>query len=404
LANKANAGELEKQALTTSKIPFGVQTIIKYLRDEQDLLKQISNAPLKLEGVDDKATKGVDELEKEIQALEQARAALKALTPGNQRPLFDIQRQLDAVDTKLLQDKITKALRDGAKNGLNKDVIAAQVSALQQELDKIGQIKPARIRGIVDVVPDENSKIESKIEQSLKASQIKLTVPATIGIDLRNSRYSKEEQGILKEALEEDAKLLRPTITFRPDIQVLVNRKTIASALAKQLEGTIAEFSKSLQEQLAVDVGKALGSVLTGQGIKSAISEFLTLLADGLESIGEKLIITSGIFKAIQASISTLLENPGLALAAGIAAIAAGEAIKASIHATKFATGGIITGPTVGLIGEAGPEVVFPLNQLNRFVKNTQGNGVQNINVTGAISGNNIRLALARTSKLQGLV
>lgn len=31
----------------------------------------------------------------------------------------------------------------------------------------------------------------------------------------------------------------------------------------------------------------------------------------------------------------------------------------------KFADGGIVTGPTVGLIGEAGPEAVVPLNKLN---------------------------------------
>lgn len=44
-----------------------------------------------------------------------------------------------------------------------------------------------------------------------------------------------------------------------------------------------------------------------------------------------------------------------------------------------FADGGIVTGPTLGLIGEAGPEAVIPLDQLGQM-----GGGVT-INVSGAI-------------------
>jgi len=41
-----------------------------------------------------------------------------------------------------------------------------------------------------------------------------------------------------------------------------------------------------------------------------------------------------------------------------------------------FADGGIVTGPTVGLVGEAGPEAIIPLSQLGRF------GGGQTVNVT----------------------
>jgi len=44
--------------------------------------------------------------------------------------------------------------------------------------------------------------------------------------------------------------------------------------------------------------------------------------------------------------------------------------------ATMFATGGIVTRPTLGMVGEAGPEAVIPLSKLN------MGGGSTTINVT----------------------
>jgi hypothetical protein len=42
---------------------------------------------------------------------------------------------------------------------------------------------------------------------------------------------------------------------------------------------------------------------------------------------------------------------------------AAGGAIMAVADSVKLAEGGIVTGPTNALIGEAGPEAVIPLNE-----------------------------------------
>jgi hypothetical protein len=48
----------------------------------------------------------------------------------------------------------------------------------------------------------------------------------------------------------------------------------------------------------------------------------------------------------------------------------------------KMANGGIVTGPTLALIGEAGPEAVVPLSQMGNM---GNGGGVT-INVTGGLS------------------
>jgi hypothetical protein len=47
----------------------------------------------------------------------------------------------------------------------------------------------------------------------------------------------------------------------------------------------------------------------------------------------------------------------------------------------KMADGGIVTGPTLAMIGEAGPEAVIPLSQMGRM-----GGGGVTVNVTGGLS------------------
>ena len=65
--------------------------------------------------------------------------------------------------------------------------------------------------------------------------------------------------------------------------------------------------------------------------------------------------------------------------AVGSAAGAVGNAVGGAVHAVipAFASGGIVTKPTIGLIGEAGPEAIIPLNQRGAF-----GNHVS-ITITG---------------------
>ena len=59
-----------------------------------------------------------------------------------------------------------------------------------------------------------------------------------------------------------------------------------------------------------------------------------------------------------------------------------------------FAEGGIVTGPTMGLVGEAGPEVIFPLSKLRSFMGEGMGGKVQ---VQGILTGQDIFLSNART-------
>jgi phage-related protein len=116
-------------------------------------------------------------------------------------------------------------------------------------------------------------------------------------------------------------------------------------------------------------------------------------LANAVASIFEILIapfrnVVSGMFNIGRDIVSGIVE--GIKSAAGaigsaiMGAIPGGGLIGGAVGKIKgilpFADGGLVTGPTIGLIGEAGPEVVIPLDRLERM-----GGGNVTINIAGSV-------------------
>ena len=141
--------------------------------------------------------------------------------------------------------------------------------------------------------------------------------------------------------------------------------------------------------KLAVSLGENIGKMLSqGGGIKDVMNSFLGILADGLIQIGQLAIATGFAIEGIKKALESL--NPVVAIAAGIALVALGTYVKGRLSessksmsggggATAFANGGIVSGPTMGLIGEypgarTNPEVVAPLDKLKDMLGG-QGGG-----------------------------
>ena len=110
--------------------------------------------------------------------------------------------------------------------------------------------------------------------------------------------------------------------------------------------------------------------------------------------LGAKMI--GGIVDGIKAAASKV----GDALKSIPGVSAAGKFIGAI---TPFADGGIVTGPTLGLVGEAGPEAVIPLDRLGRL----GGGPTISVTVNGAVdpvaTAKQIRQILQRDQSRLGL-
>ena len=114
--------------------------------------------------------------------------------------------------------------------------------------------------------------------------------------------------------------------------------------------------------------------------------------------------MVSKLFLAVKALFASNGLLAPFAIPIGIAAIAAGTVLKNSISkknpVSKFANGGIVSGPTMGLIGEypgakSNPEVVAPLDKLKDMIGGGGG--------TFMLRGQDLLLSVNRAQKASNL-
>jgi tape measure domain-containing protein len=178
---------------------------------------------------------------------------------------------------------------------------------------------------------------------------------------------------------------------------------TAAEEAAAKLQDKIIDLSDAFTNilngalnDLAVGFGEQLGNALTGAGF--GVKNLLVPLAEAIISFG-KMAIQAGITALAIKKALTLAQAP-LAIAAGIALVAIGTAIKNGIATPKLAEGGLATGPTMALVGDnrnarVDPEVIAPLSKLKSMMGDMGMGGV----LETRISGNDLIILLNRSQK-----
>lgn len=391
---------------------------------QRDVVLQLRTAIATYEGELDKAIaeqiqqkpltvppKYTDDLKSIIPILEQIKKIYDDLSKPSKLPLFEqLANSTNQNDITLIQTQIKEAIKKGATDGA-KDPEVRQAydnlaTALRAKLSALQNPNlSSRVRGTVDVTADDVSALESKIEKSLGTKGLELKVPVHLKEAIEgNSAFDDTDKQTIEKGLQRDIGLAHLFVNATVDVQISIGKALIKEEELRKLRDVIDKTLTNSAEAGFKDVGIAIGDALAGakNPLQKAVQDFTNILGEGLIKIGEQMIAASAIMQALKATLGTLFENPAGGLVLGIATVALGEVVK-SVGAHAFATGGIVTGPTFGMVGEAGPEVIFPLSQLNRFVKNSTVNGPQRVFVTGTIRGRDLAITQARDSKLQNL-
>lgn len=140
---------------------------------------------------------------------------------------------------------------------------------------------------------------------------------------------------------------------------VLDGSMTLSQAF-KNVMGNMGDIVKQvLVVQLAQAASKALSSL--GTWVLNVLSKVGTAIAGVISQAYATLVA----FYAWSGPLAPVLAAGTIGVAiAGIATLA-NKAIQAFHGVTAMAEGGIVTGPTIALVGEAGPEAVIPLSRDN---------------------------------------
>jgi len=169
----------------------------------------------------------------------------------------------------------------------------------------------------------------------------------------------------------------------------------------QETSNTINGILTNLVRDSIVKFSENIGKALAGEGT-NPFEGFGLMIADAAIGIGKALIAYGVAITAFALAVS----NPFAAIAAGAALVIAGSYLKSRLEkqsqASKpkaFANGGIISGPTMGLMGEYpgashNPEVVAPLDKLKSLIGGSSGGTLE-----ARISGNDLLILMNKAGR-----
>ena len=312
--------------------------------------------------------------------------------------------------TKLNNIQKINALMEATIKGASADELFAIQQTYDQKALNFQQAQQSRIFEVLHQGQQLNKKLTDDYNKERIDAEVKFTEKYISSLDAQlkaQMRLNRNNVALQQENVKSQLQQLYFAQVFSAgNVKSLEAINAAIAKLKGNLTGlgdvstTVGSILSSTLQDTFVGIGESLGELVTTG--KFNFGTLGTILADALISIGKALILYSSLVQAAKKAIEAGQVKAGLII--GIAAVAAGFALKASMNKKRntgtkeFANGGIISGPTYGLMGEypgaaSNPEVVAPLDKLKDMIGGGTGT------LEARISGNDLLILMNKASR-----
>lgn len=292
----------------------------------------------------------------------------------------------------------SKALNDAAEiEGVSADTLrdysesakvsADSVEALRKEVDALArsqqaiddQFNPGGSQFQGPLLKDAGPKAATPVPRNAAVGDRDFVGPVDFNaLEAADAKIADTQAGLAT---------LNDSVRFTTGESLAAVGGLIDSALTG-ISGVIATTlitGESAAEQLQAIYASAATAL-----IDLALKSFIEIIAMSISAI---------ITRNIEAYSAFPFVGLALGIAGGVAAVAAARSGSQSAGGKAFAEGGIVTGPIRAIVGEAGPEAIFPLRQLKNFIKPAGGQVIHT-----HVYLNDKQIALAVGKELPGIL
>lgn len=310
----------------------------------------------------------LDELKQRLQGLVSALSeALSGTDTPDKKSIKDTKTVTDVLqelDKELVKIDAQFAVTGGALEDLSKNKIAVFKKA-------IGELAELNVLPGSDIVNGLQQRVEA-LQSTFEKTPVTVKIPISIDPlpNIETSKITGLSDSFNKVFNQENGRLV-------------IGVEQIKETLTQSFSG----------------LGEALAGALSGGGLDSVVLGIGSLISDVLQKVGQDMIKLGVAMLAIKKGLTLSFSNPALAIAAGVAAIAAASLIKSSTQSSiqknvpHFATGGAVTkGATLAVVGDnpSGIEYMIPKELMDRL----RGNNGLSGTLTARVAGRDLEFVL----------
>mgnify|MGYP006196074823 CR=1 FL=1 len=255
--------------------------------------------------------------------------------------------------------------------------VLAQKLGKQVKITKVKPLTPEQLAELTGIKEESQLFLKPKIN----IEPIYQTTPALENLDKFSKLFTAKMAKMAKDAKD----------AFNKNYIVWGNALT--SGLTPAIVN-LGELMRNGLNNAFSAVGESLGKAITGGGLSDVLSGIISTMSDFIIAFGRQLVEAGTLALIAQRYI---IANPALAIAAGVAAIALGSALKNAVPA--FATGGTVNGPTLAMVGDnpSGVEHIIPQEVLDRLGGSNDG-----FIAEARVSGTDLLVLVKQAERNQG--